>query len=269
MTTRIPSPADPESEVASEVDSSEASVADDVSSRESSPAPQSISSDESDSEPESESEDESDFEDEDSDMPAASPKSGAVIVSLDDDDKESGNEYVDTIILYPAPVDLVEASRKEPKGKKWRLFEEDSCIKHMLAIRDERELQGEARFAEAQRRMKLIDGVDKPAAHAVKNFWNRYGRARSGWDERKTKSAILSTSQQSKNPKSKRQASAMPTATLAKQSRRKVASGGACQPRSVIRKRKNKDDDDDSESEYRPGALVKSSIQKKRLRARA
>lgn len=266
MTTRIPSPGNPESKVDSIASLGGASALVDVSSRESSSAPQSISSDESDSEPESEPE--SEFDDEDSDMRPASPKSGAVIAFLGDDDTESENEYVDTIIPYPAPVELVEASRKEPKGKKWRLFEEESCIKHMLVIRDERQLQGEARFAEAQRRMKEIDGVDKPATHAVKNFWNRYGRARSGYDERKTKSAVLSTSQQSKHPKSKRHAPAVPPATLGKQSRRKVGNG-ACQPRSVIRKRKNNDDDDDSECEYRPAALVKPSTQKKRLRARA
>ena len=38
-------------------------------------------------------------------------------------------------------------------------------------------------------------------AIAVKNFWNRTGRARSGFDERKNKSKPLATSKQGKKAK--------------------------------------------------------------------
>ncbi|KAK5199021.1 hypothetical protein LTR99_001060 [Exophiala xenobiotica] len=100
---------------------------------------------------------------------------------------------------YPARADDVAASRLKPEGKKWRLFEEESCIRHMLDIRNENQLQGEARFAEAQRRMASMDGIKKDGKFAVKNFWNRVGRARSGFDERKNKKAPLATSRQGKS----------------------------------------------------------------------
>jgi hypothetical protein len=69
----------------------------------------------------------------------------------------------------------------------------------MLDIRNENQLQGEARFAEAQRRMASMDGIKKDGKFAVKNFWNRVGRARSGFDERKNKKAPLATSRQGKS----------------------------------------------------------------------
>ncbi|EXJ88325.1 hypothetical protein A1O1_05255 [Capronia coronata CBS 617.96] len=100
---------------------------------------------------------------------------------------------------FPAPDDLVDKSRKQPEGKKWRLFEEEACIAHMINIRDEGRLKGEARFAEAQRRMEDMDGIVKNGRFAVKNFWNRVGRARSGFDERKNKKAPLATSKQGRN----------------------------------------------------------------------
>ncbi|KIW20137.1 hypothetical protein PV08_00712 [Exophiala spinifera] len=103
-----------------------------------------------------------------------------------------------TSIPYPAPRNLVTASMSQQKGKKWRLFEEESCIRHMLNIRDEGVVQGEDRFREAQRRMASVDGIHKDAKYAVKNFWNRVGRARSGFDERKNQKAPLATSQQGK-----------------------------------------------------------------------
>ncbi|RVX74706.1 hypothetical protein B0A52_01833 [Exophiala mesophila] len=212
-----------------------------ISSRESSLSPAVLSSDES----------EFQYEDEDSDFPP-SPRKRKAVTTTPKANTESGHQTIDPFIPYPAPADLLEASRNEPAQKKWRLFEEDACIKHMLDIRDEGVLRGEARFAEAQRRMKDFDGVEKLATHAVKNFWNRYGRARSGYDERKIKSDVLATSQQAKGYKRK-------AAMLRKQRRDKAASEPH-QSSLVIKKRKNDDsgtDSDNGQDEYRPSASIK------------
>lgn len=113
----------------------------------------------------------------------------------------SSSVEADVDLPFPAPPTLVEASKKEPEGKKWRLFEAESCIRHMLDINKEGILEGQARFTEAQRRMASIDGVRRDGKTAVKNFWNRYGRARSLFDERKNKNAPLATSKQGKAAK--------------------------------------------------------------------
>jgi hypothetical protein len=99
---------------------------------------------------------------------------------------------------YPAPRDLLAASRKQNAGTKssWRLFEEDRAIKHMLDIRDEAQVSGEARFQQVSDRLKA-EGIGR-GFFAVKNYWNRTGRARSGFDERKNKTAPLATSKQGK-----------------------------------------------------------------------
>jgi hypothetical protein len=99
---------------------------------------------------------------------------------------------------YPASTDLLAASRKQDAGTKgsWRLFEEDKAIKHMLDVRDEAQLAGESRFQEVSRRL-TAEGIER-GFFAVKNYWNRTGRARSGFDERKNKTAPLATSKQSK-----------------------------------------------------------------------
>lgn len=99
---------------------------------------------------------------------------------------------------YPAPGDLLAASRKQDAGTKssWRLFEEDRAIKHMLDVRDEAQLSGEARFQQVSDRLKA-EGIRR-GFFAVKNYWNRTGRARSGFDERKNKTAPLATSKQGK-----------------------------------------------------------------------
>lgn len=103
---------------------------------------------------------------------------------------------------YPADPEAVEASKKEIPGRKWRLFEEEACIRHMLDIDREGQIKGEARFREALRRMQTLDGVSRQGPTVVKNFWNRYGRAISVFDERRNKNAPLATSQQGKNAKS-------------------------------------------------------------------
>lgn len=93
------------------------------------------------------------------------------------------------------------AASRQTNSRKWSAEEEESCIKHMKAVVEEREVQGEARFGEAGRRMKEIDGFERTKATAIKNFWNRIGRARSGIDERKNRSAPLATSLQGKSSK--------------------------------------------------------------------
>jgi hypothetical protein len=99
---------------------------------------------------------------------------------------------------YPAPAHLLAASREQEAGTKgsWRLFEEDRAIKHMLDVRDEARLAGESRFEEVSTRLKA-EGIER-GFFAVKNYWNRTGRARSGFDERKNKTAPLATSKQGK-----------------------------------------------------------------------
>ncbi|OAP63646.1 hypothetical protein AYL99_02873 [Fonsecaea erecta] len=109
------------------------------------------------------------------------------------DDEE---DEVEELIPYPAPASLVAASLLEPPTRTWALWEQEACIRHMLDIDGERRLKGEARFREALRRMQLHDGVRRTGYSAVKNFWNRVGRARSRFDERRNKKAPLATSKQ-------------------------------------------------------------------------
>ncbi|KAK5468095.1 hypothetical protein LTS15_001068 [Exophiala xenobiotica] len=142
---------------------------------------------------------------------------------------------------YPAPANLVAASKKKPEGKKWRLFEEESCIRHMLDIRNENQLQGEARFAEAQRRMASMDGIKKDGKFAVKNFWNRVGRARSGFDERKNKKAPLATSRQGK--------SATSSSSRAGSTPRKRKATASTTPKTK-RKYKSESDSEEEDSDY-------------------
>ncbi|KAJ9615488.1 hypothetical protein H2200_001563 [Cladophialophora chaetospira] len=107
-------------------------------------------------------------------------------------------------ITYPAPAHLLAASRLQPPSRSWALWEEDACIRHMLDIDRENQLRGEARFHEALRRMRTIDNCTRDRPNAVKNFWNRVGRARSGLDERRNKSAPLATSRQGKQAQAAR-----------------------------------------------------------------
>lgn len=128
-------------------------------------------------------------------------------------------------VPYPAPPDILAASHakyqsnieaahqailskratdptynKEP-ALAWTIWEDDLVIGHMLDIKlDPSVPLTEARFEECSRRLRDIDHVDR-APGAVKNMWNRIGRARSGFDERKSKSEVYATSQQSKKAK--------------------------------------------------------------------
>jgi hypothetical protein len=110
------------------------------------------------------------------------------------------NPQEQPFLPYPAPADLVVASQTLPARREWRLFEEESCIKHMIDVLDEElagaTIKGEARFTEAARRMAVLDNVDRQSTYGLKNQWNRKLRARSGRDERKKKSIIVSTSHQ-------------------------------------------------------------------------
>ena len=108
------------------------------------------------------------------------------------------NQPAGQFMDYPAPSELLIASKKQEAGTKgsWRLFEEDKAIKHMFDVRDEGQLAGETRFQEVSNRLKR-EGIDR-GFFAVKNYWNRTGRARSGFDERKNKTAPLATSKQGK-----------------------------------------------------------------------
>lgn len=112
-------------------------------------------------------------------------------------------------------------ARQQKSSRKWSREEEDSCIRHMLAIQEENRIHGEARFRETQQRMKEIDGFERSGATAIKNFWNRIGRARSGFDERKNKKAPLATSQQGKLARSSSSQSSASPAPESSQAARK------------------------------------------------
>ncbi|KIW87647.1 uncharacterized protein Z519_11621 [Cladophialophora bantiana CBS 173.52] len=117
-----------------------------------------------------------------------------------DDGDDRGEEE---LMPYPAPAHLVAESRLGPPTRSWALWEEEACIGHMLNIKSERKLNGEARFREALHRMQVYDGVVRTGYSAVKNFWNRVGRARSKFDERRNKKAPLATSKQCKKARSR------------------------------------------------------------------
>ncbi|KAG9775783.1 hypothetical protein KCU88_g5052, partial [Aureobasidium melanogenum] len=173
--------------------------------------------------------------------------------SPEESSSSSEDDSDDDLLPFPAPPNLVAASREEKPGRKWRLFEQESCIQHMVNIRAEGKLQGEARFREAQRRMAQQDGVVKTGKTAVKNFWNRYGRARSLFDERKNRKAPLSTSKQGKAARAKaarRKAAAKKT----QQAARKRANGTKKAASTLSQKAKGKrkrtyETDSESESE--------------------
>jgi hypothetical protein len=142
---------------------------------------------------------------------------------------------------YPAPADLLAASRKQDAGTKgsWRLFEEDRAIKHMLDVRDEARLAGETRFEEVSTRLKA-EGIER-GFFAVKNYWNRTGRARSGFDERKNKTAPLATSKQGKAFRQKKKSKV----------ESKKERGKGVKVELEVEEEDDNDDDDDSEYSVR------------------
>jgi hypothetical protein len=205
------------------------------------------------------------------------------------------------MVPYPAPAHLVAASRSQPVARAWALWEEDACIRHMLDIHREGQIQGEARFAEALRRMRVVDGSRRTADGAVKNFWNRKGRLRSQFDERRNKRAPLATSQQGKRTAANRartgtaseQRSITTSARITKshtstKRRQKTAESSSEEseesdffvesaneePEHLRHSRKRKDRDDDSEDDYQPSPTLINSVAKglrtsKRVRSAA
>lgn len=119
------------------------------------------------------------------------------------------------IVPYPAPVDILEASQQRyfenleaateniKKGGKadkipWTVWEDDLIIEHMLDIRLDASIpETEARFEEVSERLRAVNNVHRTKV-SIKNMWNRVGRARSGFDERKRKTEVFATSQQTK-----------------------------------------------------------------------
>jgi hypothetical protein len=136
---------------------------------------------------------------------AGAPDDSETSYDDSDDEHDSGNTADHDAanaqlapIPYPAPAEMLAESRRQPPRRGWALWEQDACIRHMLDINGEGVLRGESRFTEALRRMQAVDGCQRNGLTAVKNFWNRFGRARSGFDERRNKRAPLATSKQGK-----------------------------------------------------------------------
>ena len=158
------------------------------------------------------------------------------------------------LIPYPAPAHLIDASRAQPPTRSWALWEEDSCIRHMIDINNEDQIHGEARFREALSRMRVHDGCQRTGPSAVKNFWNRIGRARSRLDERRKKSAPLATSKQGKKAQNSRSTTTASSSHPTKQ-RKTNSSFPATKSRSTTARRQNTpttSDKEDEESEFIP-----------------
>ena len=101
------------------------------------------------------------------------------------------------------------------------------AIEHMFRLeKDPSCPRTEVRFAEISQHL-IKHGINRTPT-AVKNMWNRIGRARSGLDERKNKSAPLATSMQGKKARleneakkgRKRKASTEPAESVQKKTRR-------------------------------------------------
>ncbi|OCT48863.1 hypothetical protein CLCR_04908 [Cladophialophora carrionii] len=191
------------------------------------------------------------------------------------------------MVPYPAPAHLVAASRSQPAARAWALWEEDACIRHVLDIHHEGQIQGEARFAEALRRMQLVDGCKRTGGGAVKNFWNRKGRLRSRFDERRNKRAPLATSQQgrkvARTTTTSKQRKDTPSAHVTKSRSTTtrcqktpeysseededeesdfIVESDNDEPEHIRQSRKRKDRDDDSEDDYQPSPTLINSVAK-------
>ncbi|KIX98859.1 uncharacterized protein Z520_05320 [Fonsecaea multimorphosa CBS 102226] len=160
------------------------------------------------------------------------------------DDQDGNDEQQEGLMPYPAPADLVAASRLGPPTRSWALWEEEACIRHMLNINAERQLTGESRFREALRRMQVHDGVTRTGYCAVKNFWNRVGRARSRFDERRNKKAPLATSKQGKRAERKASAVSRQRRKTARASSFNVKAGN------TRHRRSSESSTDENESDY-------------------
>jgi hypothetical protein len=88
-------------------------------------------------------------------------------------------------------------SKKRSTGP-WKPFEEDRAISHMLDLRDEGHLNGDARFKEVSKRLNA-EGIRRDYT-SFKNYWRFKGRTKTGYDERFKKAAgSLRTSTQGFN----------------------------------------------------------------------
>ena len=141
-----------------------------------------------------------------------SPKSNSSQISSWPTEEDLG-------VPYPTPDEKLQAEvgMIRGNGHKWTFEEQDLAIGYMYNMRDDPNMpKTEERFHEVSRRMKQEYGYER-SKNSVKNMWNRIGRHRSGFDERKNKSAPLATSLQGKharmeNEAKKRKASAEPPA---------------------------------------------------------
>jgi hypothetical protein len=156
-------------------------------------------------------------------------------------------------------------SRPQKGSRKWTRAEEDSCIRHMLAIQQEDRIQGEARFRETQRRMKEIDGFERSGATSIKNFWNRIGRERSGFDERKNKKAPLATSQQGKSSRSSSSQSPASSAPGSSQAARKSSSP---QERALLKHDSELESDDEQVHNSTNTSITRPAVMKRHKRDR-
>ena len=89
------------------------------------------------------------------------------------------------------------------RGQPWIEIEEKACQDIMRDIMTNRtHIKGENRFEETGQRLQAM-GYNRNGG-AVKNYWNRVGRAATGLDERRKKNNPLATSKQDKATKEAR-----------------------------------------------------------------
>lgn len=135
----------------------------------------------------------------------------------------------DLNVPFPAPDKYLdrEAGLNRGKGYKWTFHEQDLAIEAMFMVRNDPTVpRTEKRFEKISRILMERNGIER-SKDSVKNMWNRIGRHRSKYDERKTKSSQLATSQQGKQARmeheakrnGKRKASAEPEQRAPKKSK--------------------------------------------------
>jgi hypothetical protein len=135
----------------------------------------------------------------------------------------------DKRVPYPAPQHYRDQEVGLPRGdrRRWTFEEQDMAIEHMLRLdKDTSCPRTEVRWEYISNHL-IEHGINRTPT-AVKNMWNRIGRARSGLDERKNKSAPLATSMQGKKARleneakkgRKRKASTEPAESVQKKTRR-------------------------------------------------
>lgn len=125
----------------------------------------------------------------------------------------------------------------------WTIFEDDLVIGHMLDIRiDATVPETEARFGEVSKRLLSQNNIYRTKT-SIKNMWNRVGRARSGFDERRRQGGMAATSMQGNMVKK-----------MMKEAKNMTTNGSAA------RKRKRYDEDSEEEMELEALATRVSDI---------